>query len=381
MQNMKSGSKVYSQELFYVLANGAKFSLDFIIHQTKTSVSCSKTRSNKINFTKNIILFIGISVLCLSIAYVIFFVVSLSRKINDLWSFLSKLSNSAYKSCVAFYTNRLFIINGIEENEISEHLIKENGKVFKFQINFSQIWRYIWRLLIFSGLSISFYLLITLFYCSEIERYIVNRAELILDFTQKNTLLFLLNFYVVEYFCSNSIFAIQAKYPQMNFANSAVEEIDELIKRYTDLRNNIKNNEFVKYMPTETYTSIFESNPLSSSKYTQYGLYSGLEFIMQDTTYVTESFDYNYHDTYTMINANIFQNQEKISILIDDKLKEMMNNTFDIILIATVFYSLISLLLYFCMYIPYLNKEARQLKKIQSLCKLVGSVEKKIEKV
>ena len=377
---MISGSKTYQQELFYVLANGVKFSLDFIIEQTKTSVSCSRSRSQKINFTKNIILFIGISVLCLSILYVIFFVVNLSRKINGLWSFLSKLSKSAYKSCVAIYTNRLSIVNGIDENEISEYLIKEDAEVFEFKITFSQIWRYIWRLLIFSGLSISFFLLITLFYCNRIEKYIENRGELILDFTQKNNLLFLMNFYVVEYFCANGVFEIKAYYPQMNFVHSATEEIEGLIERYKDLRNNIKNNDYAKYMPSEAYASIFESNPSTSPKCMHQGLYSGLEFIVQETTYVTGSFDYNYHDTYTSVNSEIFKSQEKISILIDDKLKAMMNNTFDIILTATILYSLLSLLLYFCMYIPYLNKETRQLKKIQSLCKLVGSVEKKMGK-
>lgn len=375
---MITKEKAYSQELFYVIANGVVFSLDFIIEQTINSATCSKNRSFKVNFTKNIIMFLGISVLFLSIAYVIFFVVSLSKKINDLWSFLSKLSNNAYKSCVATYTNRLSIVNGIEESEINEHLIKENSKIIKFNINFSQIWRYIWRIFIFSGLSISFYLLITLYYCSEIENYIVIRAELITDFIQKNNLLFLMNFYIVEFFCTGSQYEIKVYYPQINFVDHAAEKIDSLISNYESIKNNIKDKDYIKCMPSQAYTSIFEGNDTSSTPYINYGLYSALEFIVQDTSYVKGTFDYNYHDTYTKISTEIFQNQEYISALIDNELKSAMNYTFTIILIATILYSLISLLLYFCMYIPYLNKEAKQLKKIQSLCKLVGSVEKKI---
>jgi hypothetical protein len=362
------------------MANGAKYSLQFIMKQAKDSIKCSQKRANKINFTKNTILYIGITILFLSVAYVTFFVVTLSRKINQLWTFLSKLSNSSYKSCKAIYTNRLSLVNGVDEAELSEYLLKDNGKAIQFRINCLQIWKYVWRLLIFSVLSISFYLLVTLYYCTEIENFVEIRSSLVLDFSQKNILIYLMNFYVVEFLTSFSPHSLKLYFPGMNFINDPLTEVENLIKDYQDIRNNIKNSKFKSNMPSEAFSTIFEKLENDTSGYNHYGIYTGLELLVQDTQYVTKTFDYTFHDKYTELGQDIFYNNEKISSLIDKKLKTSMNKTFDIIMISTIFYSLISLLLYFCIYFPYLSQEETQLRRIQSLCKLASLVDKKMGK-
>lgn len=373
----KSPSK---QDLYFVLANGVRYSLEFILQKAQDSIKCSDKRVEKINFSKIIILYIGISILCLSIAYVTFFVISLSRKINQLWAFLSKLTNSSYKSSKSIYTNRLSIVNGIDESELNEFILKDNGKAIKFKISCLQIWKYIWRLLIFSAISISFYLLITLYYCTEIEKYVDSRSKLVLDFSQKNALIFLMNYYVVEYFTSLSPSSLKVYFPNYYFIEDPLEKINKLVEEYKSIRNYIKKNDFESYMPNEAFSIIFEEVADDKYGYNRFGIYSGLEMFVQDTLYVSSTFNYSFHDKYTELGQDIFTNQETISALIDDKLKSKMNDTFDIIMISTIVYSVISLLLYFCVYIPYLSREESQLRRIQSLCKLASLVDKKMGK-
>ena len=74
----------YSEELFFVLGNGMEVSLDFIQQKLQESVDCGINKSTHIFNTKMIMFFIGTFIMILSIGYMIYFIISLTKKINEL---------------------------------------------------------------------------------------------------------------------------------------------------------------------------------------------------------------------------------------------------------------------------------------------------------
>ena len=80
---MQTGGN-YTNELFFVLSNGAKISLNYLNIQTESLIKCAENTAKQISWIKMIILYIGIAILGLSMICVILFIISLSKKINHL---------------------------------------------------------------------------------------------------------------------------------------------------------------------------------------------------------------------------------------------------------------------------------------------------------
>ena len=97
LNNTKTGNST-ANELFFVESNGIRISYNYIRAQAEMSLNCSTDSANSVNQAKIIILYMGITILALSLAYVVFFVFTLSKKINELWTFLSAISFNNYLS-------------------------------------------------------------------------------------------------------------------------------------------------------------------------------------------------------------------------------------------------------------------------------------------
>ena len=367
----------YTNELFFVLGNGAKISLDYINMQTQQLIACADNTANNINEAKIIILYIGIGILGLSVGYVIFFVISLSKKINELWRFLSKVIFLNYFSLKGVYLNRLSTIYGIEEHDIRDVIIKEKPEPLNFKISFSQIWRFIWRLMIVTILSIIFSLVITLVYSTELENIIKYRPAMTNLFSRCNNDLQLMNFYTVDAFCYSTEFSLNSYFPEMNVFNNPFQEVNQLVLKFNNYKSDFWRPEYIQYMPTEVYSLLFNKVINDTTGYNQFGIYAGLINIADEIQYIVSTLDMVNYDSFMVISNNIYQLLESSSLILDNQLINNLNSGFLIIVIGTVIYSGLSILLYLFVYLPYLYNEAQHLHRIQSLAKLIKNESKR----
>ena len=331
---------------------------------------CAGNSASSIYATKIIILYIGIGILGLSIAYVIFFVISLTKAVNDLWNFLSSLSLKNYSILKATYLNRLSMVNGIDENDLSDIIIKDKPELLSFKISFSQIWRYVWRLLIFAFLSILFYIIVVFIFCTDIENIIKYRPAMINMFTQTNNNLRLLTFYMVEVFAYNTFAGLNHYFPQIIIFESPYEKIDSLIEEFNLYKKEFTNPEYMQYIPADMHSLLFYEWYNISMPFSTLGVYPSMINAVNEIHYIAWTQNFIEYSTFVRLIPYIFDVLGNSSLTLNNQLKVRLNNTFDIIITATVLYSILSIFLYFFVYLPYLNNDIQHWKKIQSLTKL-----------
>ena len=358
--------------MFFVFVNGVTVSFDFLNKQAFGIITCVENEANSIYNAKIIILDIGIGILGLSIAYVIFFVISLTKKINDLWNFFSRLSSRYYGSLKQVYLDRLSILDGINEYDIGDIIIKDKPDPLYFKISFSQVWRYIWRLLIITVLSILFYLIVILLFCTDIENIIKYKPNMINMLSQSNKQIQLMAFYMVEAFCYNSVLSLDAYFPDMINYENPFEKFESLMFKFNNDMNDFRKPEYKEFMPTDIYLLLFNEVFNDTSGFNHFGLYTGMRNAAIELQYVVSTLDYNDFNTIVQLITDIFDIIQSSNLIIDNQLTDNLNNIFNNIIIATVIYSVLSILLYLFLYLPYLDNESKHLKKIQSLVKIVG---------
>ena len=220
-----------------------------------------------------------------------------------------------------------------------------------------------------------FYLIITLVYCSELEEILTNRSLLIQGFSRVNSQLSIITLYALETVNKNGPLSLRNYYPQMIFIPNPSKGFNDSIYEYDTHKDLIKDPKFRKYMTDEIYSIIFEALTNETSKFLKFGLYSGIQAIVFELIKISSFFDFNECTNSVDVSMKIINYQENIIQIIDNDLRESINKIFDIILIGTIVYAILCILLYLVFYLPYLQKEAFHLKEIQSLVKLVNSVD------
>ena len=358
-------------ELFFVEANGIKISYDYIRAQAELSVQCSIDRASSIDNAKIIMLYLGIIILALSMAYVVFFVYSLSKKINELWTFLSAISNQHYFSLQEVYLNRMSMVNGVEELEVIDLIKKENPREIKFKITFSQIWRYIWRILIFTVLSVIFYLVVTLVFCSEIQQNITAHSNMIQIFNRINNEIYLASVYASENYQKESSMSLNATFPDFVFITDPLVEVNGVLAEYHEYKSYICKKLYTQYLPSEIYSIIFLQVLNDTYGFSRFGLRTGIQNIMLELEYISSTRGAGADQLFVTVGYQIVEDLSNISLIMDNQFKILINQIFQSILSATIAYIIISILLYLCLYLPYLHKEGQHLCKMQSFARMV----------
>ena len=373
MHSNKSIGNSTVNELFFVEANGIKISYDYIRTQAELSVQCSIDRAASVNQEKVIILYLGIIILALSMAYVVFFVFSLSKKINMLWTFLSAISYKHYFSLKEVYLSRISMLTGVEDAEAIDLVMKEKPRAIKFKIAFSQIWRYIWRILIFTVMSVIFYLIVTLVFYSEIQQNITAHSNMIQIFNRINNEIYLAFVYASENYQKESSMSLNATFPDFIFIADPLAEVNIVLAEYHEYKSYIYEQLYTQYLPSEIYSIIFLQVLNDTYGFSRFGLRTGIQNIMHELEYISSTRGAGADQLFVTVGYQIMEDISNISLVMDNQFKTLINQTFQSTLTATVAYCIISTLLYLCFYLPYLHKEGKHLCKIQSFARIVDS--------
>ena len=376
LNNTKTGNST-ANELFFVESNGIRISYNYIRAQAEMSLNCSTDSANSVNQAKVIILYLGITILALSVAYVVFFVFTLSKKINELWTFLSTISFTNYLSLKGVYLNRLSMVNGVDEIDIMDFIHKEKPHAIQFKITFSQIWRYIWRILIFTALSVVFYLVVTLVYCSEIQQNITAHSNFIQIMNRNNNEIYLGFLYSSENYHKQSPLSLNSTFPDFIFLADPNVEFQRVYREYTKYKGYIGKKLYTQYLPSEIYLILFQEVTNDTYGFTRFGLRTGIQNIMHELEYISSTEQDGADELFFTVGYQMMDDFENISLIMDNQFKVLINQNFQSILACTVTYFIISILLYLCLYLPYLHKEGQHLCKIQSLARIVDSRDSK----
>ena len=337
------------------------------------SVQCSIDRAASVNQEKVIILYLGIIILALSMAYVVFFVFSLSKKINMLWTFLSAISYKHYFSLKEVYLSRISMLTGVEDAEAIDLVMKEKPRAIKFKIAFSQIWRYIWRILIFTVMSVIFYLIVTLVFYSEIQQNITAHSNMIQIFNRINNEIYLAFVYASENYQKESSMSLNATFPDFIFIADPLAEVNIVLAEYHEYKSYIYEQLYTQYLPSEIYSIIFLQVLNDTYGFSRFGLRTGIQNIMHELEYISSTRGAGADQLFVTVGYQIMEDISNISLVMDNQFKTLINQTFQSTLTATVAYCIISTLLYLCFYLPYLHKEGKHLCKIQSFARIVDS--------
>ena len=190
-------------------------------------------------------------------------------------------------------------------------------------------------------------------------------------FFQFNKDMQLMAFYMTEVLYYNADYSLNNYYHNMIIYKNPLQEINELIQNFNTYKDDFQQFNYNKYIPAEINSLLYNQVNKNTTGLNNFGIYSGIINAIYEIQYIISVSDYNYYDNFMGTIYNAFDILESSSLVLDNQLNQNLADIFNIIIISTVLYSIISILLYIFVYLPYLKNESKKLQNIHFLSKYI----------
>ncbi|CAG9317059.1 unnamed protein product [Blepharisma stoltei] len=325
-------------------------------------VNCEMERVKNTGKNINILLICGFITLGILVLVIIGYIILVSQKHDEFWNFILNNAQWALAKLKSSAADRLILIHGIDYN--SELSIDILGSRTKRKVRTSIYLHYIWRVMIFFAIAASYYLLIYCYLYPNCETLMINRPKLLSNFNIRRSNLRRLSMF------SREILAhyIEFRMPHyFEFANAwtMVRDAENIIKlKHKELRE----SELRELMSSELEEKIYESVE-SSSEILKYGSEAAINSIIDDCE--NQGY-YKFLPTASafalLADVVIIQNEISYEFeLADRDSKDLIKERLNSIVYTTAAYSVTMCALFFCYYLPYLNKQVKQLNRFSIL--------------
>ncbi|CAG9317063.1 unnamed protein product [Blepharisma stoltei] len=258
--------------------------------------------------------------------------------------------------------DRLMLIHGTDYNtETNAEILKHPHSIRKAHSSLHL--SYAWRILAFFIISASYYFLVYFYIYKDCEEMMINRPSLLNNFNLRRVLISRL-----------SIFSREAYLPYMNtlFKTSyAFPNPQKMVENtYTEFMiktKELRNKNFCNLMSQELIDRIYETtesdtNALDQGSYPLANDVVDEIYSLKNTKFTTKE-----HSRY---NSKITEAQDEILqefLLADHDSKNIIKDKLNIIINATVFYTMAVLFLFFFYYWPFFIAQAAKLNKLSML--------------
>lgn len=352
--NKTKNKEKYWEEYYYVVNNGMITAPIFLKNDYDSLIYCSKLWVGSFSQIKQILLILQISLTLVCFCLIMFKVYHVTKITNIVWNKISESTFATFYDIRNKCIHRLTTFLDTTDEEAS--LLYEYNRVRKniFEVKFSQLWPYIWRILIFVILSNLYFIFVCFIQSAAVENLIVENNLIKDALYHKSELIIEANFWTVSSFI-----------PQLD-SNLKSQYFNETIST-----NSIADKRLFK----KAYSKFFESKGLDML-YKHYdsnithGLLTDSRAALIDACFIFLNKSQNDLNSFSNKMSDLYDLSKDIILLSNTNGKDIINRDYGFQIFSIVICSIFGLLLYLLLYYPFFNSKSFQLVKMKDLSRM-----------
>ncbi|CAG9317108.1 unnamed protein product [Blepharisma stoltei] len=358
-------TRSYKPHTDFLVLNGLGLTYNFFNQTILDLENCVVDQVKSIGIMIYTLLLCGFYALAVLVIAILLSIWQAVKKIDEFWNFFINNSQIAIRKWKCEAVDRLVLVHHNEyyEENWSENVVNLNRKVrTRIEVKF------VWRILIFIIISVSYYFILYFYLYPECQNYMINRPKLLNNFNIRRSLVSRVGIFSRDVYSPYFIDKFVLSY---GFANSSyLMNLNANILR--EKNKELREEKFIKMMSKELQQRIFEKSNLTTSLL-NFGTEAAVDVSIYDTINIS------YQDYVPPIEVlryvSVLQEiQNDIDIefgLADHDTNEIINSQLKIIIVTTVVYSFILCGLFFMYYLPLLSYQIKELNWIASLVEIL----------
>ncbi|CAG9317131.1 unnamed protein product [Blepharisma stoltei] len=355
ISDVKSNKGNYKEHAKFLVINGLGLAYKYTENAIKDIEECEIDKIKMIGL--NVVLFLTAGVIATSIwvGVIFWFIVLMSRNYDKFWNFLLNNAQFSLLLLKSAVIDRLLTIHGIEYK--NDENISRNFYKIKRRVATKIYIKYTIRLLIFFAITLNYYLLVQLYLYPICETSLINRPKLLNNFNLRRSLLSRVSIFARE----KSSFYLKETFPTIyDFADPKIM-LNKTAASLFDKNDELRQKEFSNLMSKELRDEIYEQ--IKGTSMLSFGSFTSIEIAKYDLydiankNYVSkeEMEELSYHIT-------CIENQINLEYqMANHDSKSIIDSQVNVIIYASVFYSVALLVLFCFYYFPSINSEIKQL--------------------
>ncbi|CAG9323960.1 unnamed protein product [Blepharisma stoltei] len=329
-------------------------------------IECQQSGISDFKTKMLIYLVLGIAVLGACVLIMAPFCYSTLKIENNLWNSIRKSAYTHYSELVQTITERLTIIHHQTE-------IPLNGKkLSKNAFNFKNYRKYAWRIFIYFIIVFAFSIINMSYFYKKCAEYLSYRPEVIRELINMQTLYTSLAIWTSEaageYTGTAAKYILYYAYPFVDSKAAMQIAIDKINYSEIVLRDT-KNSPILSKQFNQLYYENVNNYPYADFGY---GVYSAGEITMYEATAIFyELSDYAAWTKFIFVATSIDHYYSQMIDEVNSYSKSIIDSQIHLIMAILIVFIVISLTMYFGMYLRFFRKEKQYLTKINSVMKIM----------
>ncbi|CAG9325613.1 unnamed protein product [Blepharisma stoltei] len=362
----------YRNHLKWLMINSLSFSYHYIENALSDLVDCETNRVEETSIRINSLLMLGIFILMICLGILLYFIAFLKVHYEKFWNFIKKTVVANYLFIRQASLDRLVSVHGSDLGQ-DYSFTQKPAATKNFYIKTTLSWKFIWRLSFLGVVSLSFYLLILLYFYKDCEIYMINRPKLLQTLNIRRSLLSQIGFYARDAYRPIAI----GYYPNSySFANSS-SEFPSLISYYKTHSYALCESNFKSLISHKLGKNFYES-----AKYSEYvldfGIRAAINIFHFDSYYIGNSAfisgkEYSDYISHFMVLQDALADAFDMA---NTSSKQVISGQLNLIIWVTAIFSAGLVLLYLAYFLPFFEKQTYFLRKMKILPKMILMSEK-----
>lgn len=256
--------------------------------------------------------------------------------------------------------------------DLTSEVINANmpNKISKKKLKFNIKKRYIIRLCLYLSLTLAYYLVVHVYLYPLCEIMLTERPKTLFGYITRRTLIPQINFWARETSLYESDIAIQRIIPDSLLFAYPRTEFEDKIKALRVA--NIDMRKSLEYLNDDLKIRLFESDGSNNTRY-GFGSFPVTNILLIDAY---DSLDFGYTDLnetlaltayFTELQTRMKKNFDLVNQSSNDNITEKLNS----ILYSIILYCLLTSMVYFLYYLPYLSSEIKKLYNLQTIISII----------
>ena len=369
------GTFEYENDAYFLIINGVGMlhsELDAVLSDV---VNCKTEAISELDRNVSVFIMVGSGVLILCLLFLVPNAISITRNFKMVWEKIKKLSIDNFTELKQTCQSRLTEFHNKSDIGLSEN---QSSKSTNYEIKYKGFRKYFVRLSIFGLLSLSYYLVSYFVFYQRCKVLLENKPGYIFMLEKQRILISEIQFWTKEVIYEKDPdyqnFKFQFYLNQTYPFETPSGKHQQVLESINDLINGYFEEDTEKEMGSETKKMLF--NDFSGSKTVfQKGIFHFYQKIIEDYTYV-RSLKTNLLEA----NDQLTQNSEKMTegleelkeVAISESLQSIENNKTSLLILAVI-YIILTMLLYFFVYLPFLKSQKNELDNMKQICKFIPS--------
>ncbi|CAG9327539.1 unnamed protein product [Blepharisma stoltei] len=362
--NVKN-SENYTNDLQFLVANGLGEAFYMSNSSLNGLVNCEIDRISTIGTFTIVLDVIGASILGICMAFLVFYILFISKKYNNLWNFIREKIYACYYELIKNCKDRLALVHNEELEEVDIPLRKKYKRI---SINIRM--RYITRLALFISLTGIYYSLVHGIMYPDVEEYLKKRPQIMYIYVQRRAIIPKIGFFAREAALDDQEKQLKQLIPKSLSFPNANNELAEAITIFMKCTHSFMWNR--KYLPAMMRTSLFEhgSSPIYQSNlgsiwWTNLLMFEASALQKYDSEKMSQLWilTRRYTELQLMM-ARVFS-------VIDEGSKEMISDRLSDIVNTAIIYIVLSVFLYLLYFLPYLSREISKLNRLKVILSII----------